>query len=305
MGSNLRDHRARRRIPWHVRTTFAIAGHLTPALAERRAAELFLTPRPFGGRAPTDLHASLLPERTLQRQQGEDEPGFVTLPTGRTALWSWGHGPTVLLVHGWSGQAGDMAFTAAAFVRAGYRAVLFDMPGHGASGRGPTSLFSFVQTIGALTPLVGPIDTIIAHSLGATAATVALGQQATIARRAILLAPGISPWAFTRQFAETLGLPTPRIPGMVRQIERMVGATANSLDAAAAARDLSLPGKIFHDPGDTDVPFAHAALIAASWRGASLVARRGLGHRRLLRDSTTLAAMVRFANMETEGVQSA
>jgi len=42
-----------------------------------------------------------------------------------------GDGPTVMLLHGWGGSASDMMPLARAFARAGHRAIVFDLPGHG------------------------------------------------------------------------------------------------------------------------------------------------------------------------------
>ena len=52
----------------------------------------------------------------------------------RLVAWSWGEGPTVLLVHGWEGRGSQMAAFAAPLAEAGFRAVAFDAPGAASSG---------------------------------------------------------------------------------------------------------------------------------------------------------------------------
>jgi pimeloyl-ACP methyl ester carboxylesterase len=52
---------------------------------------------------------------------------------GRAFAWSWGSGPLVLLVHGWGGRASQMAPLAAHIASQGFRAVAFDVTGHGES----------------------------------------------------------------------------------------------------------------------------------------------------------------------------
>jgi pimeloyl-ACP methyl ester carboxylesterase len=280
--------------PTHIRALFGALSRLTPGTAERLAARSFLTPRGAWSRTPSELHAKLLPEREQERRTGEADHASLLLPTGRVPIWSWGKGPTVLMVHGWSGSAGDMAPIAAELVRAGYRAVLFDMPGHGVADHVPTDLPIFVRTMAAIAELVCPFEAVVAHSLGATAAATALGTRQVLAERAVLLAPGLSPWAFTGRFAEGLGLHPARVSGMVRHIEARVGIPIGGMDAAEAARALQIPGYIVHDPGDPEVPYAHAGAIVTSWPNARLVSKPGLGHRRILRDQGTIDGIVRF-----------
>ena len=299
MNTNSTNGRSAHVAPLSVRAWFGVIAHIAPGLAERQAAKLFITPRLRKTPSPTELHASLLPERAMERRAGEAEAAYPTLATGRVALWSWGRGPTVLLVHGWAGNAGDMAPIAAGMVRAGYRAVLFDMPGHGDSEkRGTTNLLVYIQTLAALGKLVGPLHAVVAHSLGGTATAIALGETVITARRAVLLAPALSPWAFSWHFAEIIGLPKERVPGMVRVTEALVGRKADTLNAAEAVAGLEIPAQIVHDPDDLDVPFEQGQRLAAAWKGAEFIARPGVGHRRILRDAETVAGVVEFVSGE-------
>ena len=272
----------------------SLGARVAPRFTERQAARLFLTPRLRRGKSAGDLHAELLPERAMERRSGENEPAYPELATGRIALWAWGRGPTVLLVHGWSGNAGDMAPMAAALVRAGYRTVLFDMPGHGTSAPRPTNLYVYLRTLEALSSMVGPLEAVVGHSLGGTATALALGQGILAAQRAVLLAPAVSPWEFSWDFAKMIGLPAERVPGMVARTEELVGAKADGLNAADAVRELATPVHIAHDPEDLDVPFAHSTALAAAWPGSTLVPRPALGHRKILKDPATIGAAVEF-----------
>jgi pimeloyl-ACP methyl ester carboxylesterase len=199
-----------------------------------------------------------------------------------------------------------MAPIAAALVRAGYRAVLFDMPGHGDSEKtGTTNLLVYIQTLVALGQLVGPIEAIVAHSLGGCAAAIALGEGQITARKAVLLAPALSPWAFSWHFAKVIGLPEARVPGMVAVTERIVGRKADSLNAAEAVWGLETPALIVHDPDDLDVPFEHGETLAAAWSGAEFIARPGVGHRRILKEGETVRGVVEFVGAESKGARGA
>src|SRR5215472_13708211 len=58
-----------------------------------------------------------------------------SIRSGRETIevYSDGTAQRVLLVHGWEGAARDFAVMAAAFRRAGYGTVAFDLPAHGRS----------------------------------------------------------------------------------------------------------------------------------------------------------------------------
>ncbi len=95
---------------------------------------------------------------------------------------AWGSGPTVYLVHGWAGHAGQLApFVAPARRAAGFRVVAFDAPSHGALGpRRVRAALSSTALEFAARPDRGRRrrrdrrTRSIAHSLGATATAVAL-----------------------------------------------------------------------------------------------------------------------------------
>ena len=304
MSTNSTNGRSVREAPLAIRSWFGAISYVAPGLAERQAAKLFITPQVRRTPSPTELHATLLPERSMERRAGENGPAYPELSSGRIALWSWGRGPTVLLVHGWAGAAGDMAPIAAELVRAGYRTVLFDMPGHGNSDkRGPTNLLVYIETLTELAKLIGPIDTVVAHSLGGCASAIALGEGSVTARRAVLLAPALSPWAFSWHFAKVIGLPAARVPGMVARTEEIVGRKADSLNAAEAVRGLQTPALILHDPEDLDVPFDHGEALAAAWQDAEFVPRPGVGHRRILKDAATVREIVGFVTGGQEGAE--
>src|SRR5215468_10098929 len=46
----------------------------------------------------------------------------------RLALWSWGEGPTVLLVHGWEGRGAQLGSFITKLTAAGYKVATFDGP---------------------------------------------------------------------------------------------------------------------------------------------------------------------------------
>jgi pimeloyl-ACP methyl ester carboxylesterase len=268
-----------------VRAWFGTVSRLAPRVAERQAARLFLTPR----------------RRRISREPALEQPArpfTVELDRHRLAAWSWGEGPLALLIHGWEGSAAHMAPAAMRLAGEGFRAVVLDMPAHGRSSGRLTSLVEWLQILGALPAAIGSPEAVIGHSFGATALTLALADGLP-ARRAVLLAPPLGPLHFIEHARRFIGLPEHRVPGMVRRLEEIVGRKLTEFDTSRAARAVTVPGLILHDPLDPDVPWSHATELADAWSGSQLVASAGVGHYRILSDAATLDALTRFVRRES------
>jgi pimeloyl-ACP methyl ester carboxylesterase len=212
--------------------------------------------------------------------------------------WSIGEGPTVLLLHGWSGVATDMLEIARGMARGGYRAVAFDMPAHGASPGKRTSLVDWMRVLPALEEKLGGFHAIVAHSFGATAATLSL-RAGLRAKGAALIGAARNPALFMDRVQQFIGLPPERAEGMGRQLVAYLGRDLSDFDAVTAAASLELPALFLHDPADREVPFAHAQSIAGAWRGSRLLQTPGEGHKRILRSPVVVREVVDFVHRLT------
>jgi pimeloyl-ACP methyl ester carboxylesterase len=210
----------------------------------------------------------------------------------RIAIYSEGFGPTVLLAHGWSGSAHDMAAIADELRGRGCRVITFDMPAHGRSSGRRTTLPAMARAIRDVAHAVGPVRAIVGHSLGATAALIAL-RDGLAAESAVAIAPPREAPHFLAQLVNALGLPAERLQGAIRVVERQVGPLAQ-YEGDRAARTLRIPGLVIHDVADRQVPFAHGAAIADAWRGAELVSLERVGHRRILESNVVIERIAAF-----------
>ena len=144
--------------PW---TSQALAW-LTPGVVEQAAADRFAEPRRPVHAAEPYVHG--LTAHRFRVALGDEE----------LAVWDWGEGPTVLLVHGWNGSAAQMAGYVQPLVDAGYHVVAFDQPGHGQSSGSHVTLLDRAEAVRAVADRVQKVHAIVAHSLGATASLVAM-----------------------------------------------------------------------------------------------------------------------------------
>jgi len=213
----------------------------------------------------------------------------------RVAATTFGAGPCAMFVHGWGGSATDMLPLAWAFARAGWRSVVFDMPGHGRDPRRESSLVEFLRAMRLVAGALGDPEIIVGHSFGGAAAVFGITELCFPVRAAVLFSPAPGPAYYIDQFVRAVGLPAARTDGMVRQLVERVGRPMESLDALVAARAATVPALIVHDPRDREVSFEFAEQIQRAWRGSRLVAALSLGHKRILRDTAMIDTAVAFA----------
>jgi pimeloyl-ACP methyl ester carboxylesterase len=213
----------------------------------------------------------------------------------RISVSTIGEGPPVMFLHGWGGSIVDMLPLAGAFARAGFRSVLFDMPGHGRSSGRESSLVQFLYAMRVVANAIGAPELLVGHSFGGAAAVFGVTELGLPVRGAVLVSPAPGPAYYVDRFARALGLSEERATGMLRRVVQRVGRPIESLDAVAAARRADVPALILHDPRDREVPWQFASAMADAWPSSRLVAAPSLGHKRILRDPTTIDAAVSFA----------
>ncbi len=211
-------------------------------------------------------------------------------PRGDVAVWVWGTGPRVLLVHGWGGHAARLGSFVAPLVQAGFGVVAFDAPAHGLSTGRFASLPDFVGAIELVARLTSPVG-LIGHSMGAAACALAL-RGGLEARAAVLLSPPADPQNYTRRFARALRLSERATRSMNERLEARYGVRLP--DLRLVGRGCAVPILVFHDERDARVPIRDGRAIVESWASAILVPTRGLGHHRILRDASVVSRAVAF-----------
>ncbi len=266
---------------WALRTVFRTVGPLAPGVAARWAETLFCTP-PRHQVRPAEEAFLASGRRSSIRWEG-----------GELAVWEWGQGPLVVLVHGWGSRAARMGALAAALTTRGLRVMAYDGPAHGRSAGRFASLPEFARALGAVGAATGPLHGLVGHSLGGAAVAMAL-DHGLEARRVVLLAPPADVRIFSDIFAETLAVPRRVQETMHRNLEARLRMTWEDLDIPALVRRLSPEALVIHDRDDADVPIAHGERIVEAWRGSRLVRTEGLGHRAILRDPAVVRRTVDF-----------
>ena len=216
---------------------------------------------------------------------------------GEVAVWHWGSGPRVLLVHGWGGHAGRLAAFVSPLLDAGFGVAAFDAPAHGISDGSLASLPDFVETVSLVAGVTGSVA-LIGHSMGAAACALAM-RFGLPARGAVLLAPPADPEVYTARYARYMRLSADAARSMGERLERRYGVRFGDLRLVSGAP--STPVLVVHDRRDPRVPVRDGIAIARAWPGADLVVTRGLGHHRILRDARVIRRSVRFLGRTAAG----
>lgn len=256
---------------------------IAPGPTMRWAARQFLTPRSV---APTEDEREMLATATRREMVPDGEARL------RAFIWD-DEGPTVLLVHGWNGNAGQMAHAVQPLRRRGFRVVAYDAPAHGASDGAMTHVPGMARAVEAMARRFGPLHAIVAHSIGATAVARAIGRGLAVGRAAFI-APGTGPQLWVAKFAAATGLPARGRARLAAAIEETAGARLAALELAAIAPQIGMPVLALHDRDDALVPLAEARRAIQAMPHGGMIETTGLGHFRILRDPAVLREVAAF-----------
>jgi pimeloyl-ACP methyl ester carboxylesterase len=268
-----------------LRPVFRALSRLAPGLAVRIAADLFTRPQ--------------RPSRPGRERRwlATAHPRRLDVAGRRLAAWSWGEGPVVLLVHGWSGRGSQLAALAEPLLEAGLSVMALDLPAHGDSDGRKTNAIELGRTVLSVGRELHDLHAVVAHSLGCTVTALAL-QQGLRLQRLVFLCPPASMRLGTQMFCDRLGFSQRVQDGMIAWWERRMDIDWRMFEAESLARGRSEPLLIVQDRDDPFVPRAHGERFRTAWPGAKLVETEGLGHHRILSDEGVIRWVVDFL---TEG----
>lgn len=248
--------------------------------------------------SPTDVADAFLTPRTPQRRQAlfleGGEALRIATPQGEVALQRAGTGPAVLLLHGWEGQAADMAAFAPPLRAAGFSVVAMHLPAHGDSAGTQTSLPESARALHAVGQALGPLHAAIAHSMGAAILGEAL-HCGLVVQRVVMLASPARYEHYVRGHAAAAGLDAVATESMLSILSSRIGADVRGISMPGRAPQRRQPALFIHSADDRVVAIEDSLATAESWPGARHLRVDGLGHMRLLADPKVVAAAVDFA----------
>ncbi|HDU8489308.1 TPA: alpha/beta fold hydrolase [Aeromonas hydrophila] len=249
---------------------------LAPAHAKRTASKLLLTP---------------------QRNQRDDTApaGLVkqAVHTSEGTLMSYrlGQGPVWLLMHGWSGSAGQFYPLMSHIAAQGFTAIAYDHPAHGHSaghtGHLPRFVRAFDELVEKMTAEYGPLQGVIAHSMGG-AVTLSSRRRELDTLPLLLISPVLDYVPQLYGMVARSGYSIRLFDAVVKEIEQEYQHPLSTVDPLGRLAGRSGPAIIVHDEEDRFAP--HGDSLRATQDGRTrLVSTRGLGHGRILASAPAFA----------------
>jgi pimeloyl-ACP methyl ester carboxylesterase len=231
-------------------------------------------------------------ERLLERAQA------FAIPFGAGGMrgWRWGSGPAVLLVHSWGGRGAQLCEFVEPLLAQGLSPVTFDAPAHGASRGRRTDFLEYAAGVHATALACGPLAGVIAHSLGAATALLAMRDWGLRAPRLV----SVGAFNHCQWFTDAFGLLVGMRPAAVERMRQMFverysqRVNWSRLSIADALRQADTRTLLVHDAEDHEVPYPHVLDLRRARPDAALFTTRGLGHRRIVRDAEVIGRAVSF-----------
>ena len=214
----------------------------------------------------------------------------------KTYQWR-GSKESILLIHGWEGQAGNFSDLIIKLKDSGYNIYAFDAPSHGFSSRGKTSLFEFSDLVGELIEKY-KVRKLISHSFGGVATTYAFykNQNIEIDKYALITSPD--------KFLERIddvsiqyGINKKVITKLISKLEKDYKITVANLNVSDFVKKIRVKkALIIHDIEDKVLPIERSKNVHSNWKESIFKEVKGTGHFRILRDEYALNEVVEFMN---------
>lgn len=251
----------------------------TPHPSPEQVVHAFLTPR--------------LPKRRRTLALDGGETLRIATKEGEVALQRAGAGPAVMLLHGWEGRASDLAAFAPPLLKAGYSVLAMDLPAHGASAGQQSSIPQSARSLCEVGEALGPLHSVIAHSMGSAILTEAL-YAGLAAQRAVLISAPAYYESYARHFAVTAGLDTEGTEAMLKLLCDAIDADVSEISMPRHAPHLHQRALFIHSTDDLVIAIEDSLASTAAWPGARHLRVEGLGHKRILADQRVVAVAIEF-----------
>ncbi|MFT3795534.1 alpha/beta fold hydrolase [Flavobacterium sp.] len=245
-----------------------ILSYTRPKQASLLAYRLFSEPR--DGR----LHKDRLPDILKETQTETFRYGGHEMQS-----YTWkGNDHVILLVHGWESNAARWEKMLPHLKKTGSTIIAIDAPAHGLSSGKEFTVPKYAEFIDAAIQKFKP-DALIGHSIGGAACVYHQYQYPENGvRKMVLLGAPSDLQTLIDNFGNLLSLNAKMVQLLENHfIERFAIKTAE-FSARIFGSQLHLKGMVAHDIDDEVVAFDEGKKIANSWKQATFIETKGLGH---------------------------
>ena len=181
------------------------------------------------------------------------------LEKNTAVLHKWGSGPkNILFLHGWESNSQRWLPYYNMLEKEKYTIYALDAPGHGMSGGDKLNVEVFRQAIEASLEHIGPIDTIIGHSLSNTALGVLLRDERpdVDVKKFIVMGAASGMDAVFTYFKEILGLSKRSVSNLSKKVNTIFKTPHQEVKLMSFFEKVTQPVLVIHDKNDAVTPFA-------------------------------------------------
>jgi len=271
----------------YVRARFNILSLVSPRKAAVKAFRFFCTPQQRVTKKGSALFEN--GERLSFRFDKHTVRGHRWMPEGEPEK-------RVLIAHGWESASRNFDGYLAPLLKKGYEVVAFDAVAHGRSGGRHTTLADYVRMLRAVNLDFGPFDSFMGHSLGGLALALLLE---TIPHhpdtRLALVAPAVETTTAAAAFSKLLRLPAEVSKEMDDYVQEISGHHFAWYSLRRALHHIHAGILYLQDEEDRVTPMSEADLVRQDGHhNIRFVFTRGLGHRKIYKDTESLQMIVDF-----------
>ncbi|WP_298317222.1 alpha/beta hydrolase [uncultured Aquimarina sp.] len=271
-------------IPKPILYTGKVLNLISPFLASRFAARLFLTP--FKYKRPER-------EKVMAIESHKEKVNIKNI-NREVIVYNYGNSnKKILLVHGWSGSGTQLSKIADQLLQKGFSTVSFDAPAHGEAPGKRSNMLHFIETIQQLEKTHGPFYSAIGHSLGGMSLLRAT-KLGLMIEKLVIIGTANSITKITKEFAKNLQLSQKTGILMKRYLDTRYGEDLDNYSGGVSAEAVKIPTLVVHDKNDVDVHYADALEIKEKLTEGKLLLTEKLGHRRILGDQEAIHKIIDF-----------
>lgn len=258
-------------------------GLVSPRLGGRFAYYIFFKPIKLSSH-PLDL----------QKKSEGSRHDFV-INGKRASAWSWGRGPVIILVHGWSSKGFHYRKFIDPLVSAGFTVVIPDMPGHVGSEGSTSNVLEFKANLKAIVDHFEGAYAIMGHSLGAMACILYLAENESNIDKLVVANSSIYAETIMNRFIEQIGGNEAIKTALLNRLSKIFKQDFSYYSTYHRIQDIKNRPQVMviGDERDIEVPVTELHTLAGL-TDAELLITQGLGHNGGLKDDNVVSKVVEF-----------
>lgn len=269
----------------YYRAKLNVWSKLSKRKAGEKAFELFCTPVPTGPKKTPKVFDEA--EKLQLKVNGEKVVGY---------RWNHPQPKKALILHGFSSTVKKFDHFVMPLVKKGYEVLAFDAPAHGESDGKQVNVLLYKDMISAVYEKYGPVQSFISHSFGGLALSLFMEEQSyQDHKKMVLIAPATETSSALDSFAAFLKLDEEVKEEVRKVIYSKKKEWPEWYSVRRAAHQIKAEVLWVHDEDDEITPWTDAEKVRQDAHpNFQFMLTKGLGHRRIYRDSKVRKAVIDF-----------